>query len=391
MPDKVKCLECEQRGNTSHHHHLRQHLEDIHDMSIQTYRDRHGPDVDLLSEELVDRFDSQSPDRKGTERFDDVLKVGDIEIEHRSDEPVRTFDRPFKYSYPRRGKASEAVERLARSIKYRKHVYLYGPAGTGKSAAVRAIGHDLGMEGSHYPMREGLDPELYLGRESVVIDEETGQNVTEFVEGPLLEDLQGREKDGEKRGVLILIDDIDRAPPEYHEILRHVIERNAESVFIPELGVSIDVHPDTQIVATANSLGKGDSTGHYASVQRMDKSIQDRFHRAIRMTFLERQEEREIIENKFPDIRDEYPAILDDVMEVTEKIREMIENKEIHVTFSHRRVVQWVESIRELIREKGYYEGVTREASRDWLEWYDEVTRETVISRVLDMLTHPPE
>lgn len=379
---KVQCLVCNEKGvSNSNHHYLAAHLNEQHSMSLPDYLNKYGERSPIASTAVWETLRKESPERKGSKRYDNIIKVGGIQLERRQGNPKQPFARPDQYMYPKKGKASKSVERIARAVKYGRTIFVYGPAGSGKSAVLRALGHDLNLECSHYPMREGLDPELYLGKEAVVIDEETSQNVTRFIKGKFLKDLEGRVGlDGVRRGVLMLIDDIDRAPAEYHEILRHVIEDNAQNVFIPELAISIDVHPDTIVVATANSAGRGDMTGYYSSVQEMDESILDRFQRVVQFHFLEKEEEKKILKNKFPSLAMACPHEFDEIMEVAETIREMIRSNEIFASFSHRRLVQWMQSAEELLKEnKGkHYPKMMSEAATDWLEWYDVETRETV-------------
>lgn len=389
MSQKVTCLECKARGAEASFHFLQDHLQEIHGITLGHYLEKHGATTPVFSNEVWIEFIKDAPTRKGSKRFAIVVKVGDVIFTPIEGKAAHTFRRPPHYQYPREGAAAKAAERVARAIKYGRNTFIYGPAGTGKSAVVRAIAHDMGLECSHYPMREGLDPELYLGKEAVVIDEATGVNKTEFIRGKLLRDLEGRVgKDGKTRGVLILMDDFDRAPAEYHEVFRHILEDNAQNVFVPELGLNIAVHPDTRIVATANSAGRGDATGYYSSVQELDESILDRFERVIEYHFLQESEELEVLKNKFPALHKAVPKEFKDVMRVAGTIREMVANNDIYASFSHRRIVQWLNSATELLEEsQGVpYPGLLREAAMDWLEWYDQNTRDAVISRVLDVI-----
>jgi len=391
LSPKVKCLVCAKKGlPPTKYHFLKDHLNDAHSMVLGDYLEEFGSDSPIASNSVWEAFNNNAPERKGTKRFDDIIKVGGIQLERNEGEVLDKFNRPFQYSYPRKGDASASTERFARALKYnRKSVFIYGPAGSGKSAVVRALTHDLNMEASHYPMREGLDPELYLGKEAVVIDKATGNNVTKFIKGKLLKDLEGRVgPDGERRGVVCLIDDIDRAPAEYHEVLRHVLEDNSQNVFIPELGINVQVHPDTRIVATANSAGRGDMTGYYSSVQEMDESILDRFQRVIQFHFLEPEEEEAILKKKFPVLADTIPKEFGRVMQVTASIREMIKNNDIFASFSHRRLVQWMQSAEELYAENDNkpYDDMMKDAAKDWLEWYDLTTRQAVIKRAMDIM-----
>jgi MoxR-like ATPase len=385
----ITCQECQHNDIESDEYHvLTDHLQEEHHIGVREYKDRYGSDAPIASEATFEEFKEQAPKRRGSEEFKDIQMVGEFELEAEDRDPVQGFERPPSYRYPQKGEAKQSVERLARAISYGRHTYIYGHNGTGKSASVKAIGADLNMECSMYPMREGLDPKTYLGQMEVVIDEETGQNKTEFKEGRLLQDLKGRvDEQGDRHGVLICVDDIDRAPAEYHEVFRHVMDSNGGRVFVPELQQEIDVHPDTTIVATANSAGRGDNTGFYSSVQVMDESILDRFERVIEYHFLEPDEERAILAEKFPDIEEEHASILDDIINVTEEIRKAIESEELYITFSHRRLEQWAMSCRELLDTYGFYKGVVHEAARDWMEWYDQMQRDRIINRFVDLHT----
>jgi MoxR-like ATPase len=302
-----------------------------------------------------------------------------------------TFPRPDHYVYPKDGTSGQKVERVARAIKYRRNTFIYGPAGSGKSAIIRALCHDLNLEASHYPMREGLDTELYIGQMAVEIDEKTGNNITTFKKGKMLEDLEGRVgADGVLRGVVILLDDIDRAPATYHEVLRHCLEDNAKNIFVPELGINVQLHPDTMIVATANSAGRGDTTGYYSSVEEMDESILDRFQRVVEFEFMAQDQELAILRRKFPLVVDKAGEdALNLVMKVAGVMRAMIDGDEIYASFSHRRIVQWLQSLEELILEnEGRYEhAMLKQSAQDWLDWLDTNTRQNVIGRAINLIT----
>ena len=389
---KVKCKCCEDNGVTASFHFLHDHLRDVHSMTVSEYLDRYGQDTPVVSNSVWEDFQNKSKKfqvaRKGTERFANIVRVGRIQMERNAGDVDYTFPRPDHYIYPETGDAAKRVERVARAFKYRRNTFIYGPAGSGKSAIVRALCHDLNLEASHYPMREGLDTELYIGQMSVVIDEESGLNVTRFEKGKLLQDLEGRVgKDGVRRGVVILLDDVDRAPATYHEVLRHCLEDNARNIFVPELGVNIHLHPDTMIIATANSAGRGDTTGYYSSVEEMDESILDRFQRVVEFTFMERSQEIQILKRKFPRVLEkggEDP--FDCIMQVSDIMRSMVSSGEIFASFSHRRIVQWLMSLDELIEENGetYNHELLRESAQDWLEWMDETTRGAVVKRALE-------
>lgn len=387
--EKVKCAACANAGIEAHFHFLGDHLRRVHGKTISEYKEVF-PGAPVVSNKLWEEYQSSTEgvQRMGTERYANLVQVGKILLERQEGEVDYTFPRPDQYVYPKDGDLASRVERVARAFKYRRNTFIYGPAGSGKSAIVRALCHDLNLEASHYPMREGLDTELYIGQMVVEIDEDTGLNVTRYKKGKLLQDLEGRVgKDGIRRGVVILLDDVDRAPAAYHEVLRHCLEDNAQNIFVPELGINIHLHPDTMIIATANSAGRGDTTGYYSSVEEMDESILDRFQRVVEFTFMPASQEVEILNRKFPYVAKNAPdKAWGQIMDVAQIMRNMVSAGEIFASFSHRRIVQWLMSLEELIREnEGVFEHyMLRESAQDWIEWLDDTTRHAVVSRALD-------
>lgn len=329
-----------------------------------------------LSPDLWEEWARSAPSRHGTLQTWAAFEVGGLSVKL-SDlpppRPARTFPYPAGYRLPQKGAAGRAALRVWRALSAGRSIYLHGDAGAGKSALIRALCHLSRREASHYAMRESLDPESLLGR--TVIAEENGVSVTRFQKGPLLQDLEGRVgEDGVKRGVVILMDDLDRAPAEYLEVLRHVLEDNARNVFVPDLGASIDVFPGTVIVATANSAGRGDSTALYSSVQVLDDSVLDRFQAFVKAHWLESSEEEDALREMFPRFSD---ANLKRVLDVAHGMREAARRGSVQGNFSMRRLKLWLTAAEELWREEDQY-AASRDApallraAEDWLDRLDE-------------------
>lgn len=345
--------------------------------------DRYGPDTALFGGETFSYFFSRDV-RRGIDNS--KFNVGYVSLQRLEGAPLNVAQKPKGFQYPQSGAAGKATERVARALKHGRSVFFYGPAGTGKSSLLRAIAHDMNIEFSLYPMREDSDPSVYLGHMAVVIDEDTGNNKTTFVEGKLLRDIQGRVgRDGIRRPVLIVIDDIDRAPPEHNEIFRHLLDGSKE-IFIPEMGRSIPVFPGTIFCATANSRGRGDY-GLYSSVQTIDDSLLDRFERFIEAHFLDTDEEYAILAAKYPRLSKDFSENLRDIVDVASTIRTMISQREIFINFSHRVLESWCEAFLEITEERSLLSPreALREAAQDWLERFDEDSRAALLERVLNI------
>ena len=133
-------------------------------------------------------------------------------------------------------------------------VYLYGPAGTGKTSVCISIAKKLGLK-------------FYF---SASVTQE--HKLTGFV------DANGKYNDTPffhafTEGGLFLIDEMDNSAPEVLTLLNAAI---AQRMFvIPKYGV-VKAHPDFRIIAAGNTLGTGADSEYISRVQ-LDSATLNRF------------------------------------------------------------------------------------------------------------------
>ena len=133
-------------------------------------------------------------------------------------------------------------------------VYLYGPAGTGKTSVCISIAKKLGLK-------------FYF---SASVTQE--HKLTGFV------DANGKYNDTPffhafTEGGLFLIDEMDNSAPEVLTLLNAAI---AQRMFvIPKFGV-VKAHPDFRIIAAGNTLGTGADSEYISRVQ-LDSATLNRF------------------------------------------------------------------------------------------------------------------
>ena len=133
-------------------------------------------------------------------------------------------------------------------------VYLYGPAGTGKTSVCISIAKKLGLK-------------FYF---SASVTQE--HKLTGFV------DANGKYNDTPffhafTEGGLFLIDEMDNSAPEVLTLLNAAI---AQRMFvIPKYGV-VKAHPDFRIIAAGNTLGTG-ADSEYVSRVQLDSATLNRF------------------------------------------------------------------------------------------------------------------
>ena len=148
----------------------------------------------------------------------------------------------------------EKEELITKLVKRNLPVYLYGPAGTGKTSVCISIAKKLGLK-------------FYF---SASVTQE--HKLTGFV------DANGKYNDTSffhafTEGGLFLIDEMDNSAPEVLTLLNAAI---AQRMFvIPKYGV-VKAHPDFRIIAAGNTLGTG-ADSEYVSRVQLDSATLNRF------------------------------------------------------------------------------------------------------------------
>jgi MoxR-like ATPase len=133
---------------------------------------------------------------------------------------------------------------------------------------------------------------------------------------------------------LLLIDEYDNGRQEYLFVLQAVLEKDGILTIAENFGEVIPRSNNFRIVASGNTFGRGDDKGLY-NRQELDVSQLDRFDSFYEFNYSIREIE---ILSKY--ISEQFTKKdLSDVMKFTEKIREMINNGDLKIVFSTRRLI----------------------------------------------------
>ena len=161
----------------------------------------------------------------------------------------------------------ELVDMLAYAVTTNERIWLHGHTGTGKSSLVDQVAARLG-----YPVvRVNFDGEIsrmdLIGRE--VLRQEGGTTVSEFVDGIIPRAMQ--------RPCILLLDEIDFVRTEVSYVLQRLLETDGELVITEDGGRRVKADPMFRIVATGNTQGRGNETGHYPGARSQSAAFLDRF------------------------------------------------------------------------------------------------------------------
>jgi nitric oxide reductase NorQ protein len=194
---------------------------------------------------------------------------------------VREIDKDYFYITPQNAADANTWIDLNKNS-WRMHMMLVGPAGCGKTSLFGEIGKKFNIPVYKVDAAAVTSIDRWLGHKDVRITErgpETTYVMSEF--------LRWISADGYDPGIVV-IDEITRTPPPVSNILMSIFD-GSESVWVPELGVTVRVHPKTMFGATAN-IGVG-----FSGTYSLDQALQDRFGMTLEVTWPDPAEEIKVL------------------------------------------------------------------------------------------------
>lgn len=146
-------------------------------------------------------------------------------------------------------------------------VYIYGPAGCGKTSCLKQIAARV-----NYPVYEvtgydSMQPVDLEGCQSLAVDPVASATITQWLYGPLAKAM--------REGGLFIFNEMDMASPGSLVALNTVLD--GSPLVLEQTGEIIRPAPGFMFAATGNSNGSGDSSGAYTGVMRQNFALQDRF------------------------------------------------------------------------------------------------------------------
>lgn len=215
-----------------------------------------------------------------------------------------------------------------------RRVLLQGPHGTGKSSHIEQVAARL-----NWPcVRINLDSHIsridLLGKDAIVLRD--GKQVTEFREGMLPWAYQ--------RPIALVFDEYDAGRPDVMFVIQRVLENDGRLTILDQNRV-LDPHPAFRLFATANTIGLGDMTGLYHGTQQLNQAQLDRWNVTYRLTYMDAEEEAQMIAGKAPWITD--AGTLAQMVQLAGLTRQGFKAGDVSTVMSPRTVLAWAENVQQ--------------------------------------------
>ena len=217
---------------------------------------------------------------------------------------------------------------------HNRRLLIQGYHGTGKSTHIEQVAARL-----NWPcIRVNLDSHIsridLIGKDAIVLRD--GMQVTEFREGILPWAVQN--------ACTLVFDEYDAGRPDVMFVIQRVLEANGKMTLLDQNRV-IRSHPAFRLMATANTIGLGDTTGLYHGTQQINQGQLDRWNLVATLNYLPHEEEQRIVLAKVPAYdTEEGHKTVSAMIAVADLTRAGFMAGDISTVMSPRTVITWAEN-----------------------------------------------
>lgn len=152
-------------------------------------------------------------------------------------------------------------------------VFMYGPAGTGKTSFAKQLAATWGRPFVRISCDDQTEASTLTGM--TVPDGEGG---VKWQDGQLTAAIR-------RPGTVILVDEPSVARPGALFVLQAVLDDD-KRLHIAETGETVDVAPDVIFILADNTNGTGDTTGAYEATRRLNRAFLDRSGVTVRLDYM---------------------------------------------------------------------------------------------------------
>ena len=156
---------------------------------------------------------------------------------------------------------------------------------------------------------------------------------TRWFDGPVLQAM--------KSGAVLILDEIDRGSNKLM-CLQAVLE--GKGIFVKKTGEFVEPVAGFNVIATANTKGKGDETGRYMAATILDDAFLERFPITVEQEYADTKVETRILMKVFDSLGIADKEFADNLVKWADIIRKTFEEGAIDELISTRRLVHIAEA-----------------------------------------------
>lgn len=334
--EKVQCKVC-----SLYYHRLDVHLSKKHGTSVEEYNKTYpgAPTISEAASKAASRAASKkSAHAKAVKKAkaaatpeEGVFKIGVARLRMRTDLSeadqlhVPAHDPHFVVGPTER----ERWEFTAIGIESCENVLIVGPTGCGKSAGVLQLGAACNQPVRRINLHGEVRAAHFVGDKTVNVDPESNQAIVEWEDGILT--------DAMRKGHWLILDELDAAPAHVLFVLQAVLEKGMRLVL--PTGEVVKAHKNFRLIATANTLGRGDDSGLYNGTNMLNEAFLDRFGIVIQADYPSAKTEQDIIVDRTGLNKGDAELMV----KVAKDVRKALQTETVYCTFSTRRLIAWAD------------------------------------------------
>ena len=244
---------------------------------------------------------------------------------------------------------------------YNRRVMIQGYHGTGKSTHIEQVASRLNWPAVRVNLDSHISRIDLIGKDAIKLKD--GKQVTDFQEGILPWAL--------RNPTAIVFDEYDAGRADVMFVIQRVLEVDGKLTLLDQNQV-ITPHPYFRIFATANTVGLGDTTGHYHGTQQINQGQMDRWSLVSTLNYLSIEAESAIVLAKNPHYNtQDGRRTIKQMVTVADLSRTAFKNGDLSTVMSPRTVIAWAQNA-EIFRNVGYAFRLS------FLNKCDELERQTV-------------
>ena len=202
------------------------------------------------------------------------------------------------------------------------NVFVVGPAGSGKSSMLIRLCEKRGVK----PIVVSFHGEVSV--DDIVGVKDLVSGATVFTEGVLPTAM--------RKGVPLIIDEADSAPPDVQFVFHSVLMR--QPLCLTKKGSEfVNPEPGFCVLATGNTIGRGDDSGMWAGTHVQNEAYLDRYGAVVELWYMPKEEEVKVLVKR----TGVHKRTAEKMIEVATGARDALKADRLASTFSTRKLLDW--------------------------------------------------